>query len=130
MVAALDRLGLTPHVAAFGVFNTNFKSGYRERLDQAHAHRLMGTASKHSRETAACFDTFCTDVTSLGRLLTDATQLSVLAQIAASINAVTEQFTVIVDRRLHITKGGNNNGGNGGDGFTDPDITNPPAPFE
>ena len=140
MVAAITRLGLVPHVTAFELFNTNFKSGYRERLDEAHARRLTGTASKHSRETAVCFDTFCNDMTSLNRLLTDPTQLSVLAQMATSINAVTEQFRIIVDRHHHInaSKGGGNNNGGGfqkpdtdnPSTFTTPDITNPPAPFE
>jgi hypothetical protein len=140
MVAALTRLGLVPHITAFELFNTDFKSGYRERLDQAHARRLTGTASKHSRETAVCFDAFCSDMTSLNRLLTDPAQLSVLAQMATSINAVTEQFRIIVDRHHHInaSKGGGNSGGDGfqkpdtdnPSPFTPPDITNPPAPFE
>jgi hypothetical protein len=73
-------------------------------------------------------------MTSLNRLLTDPTQLSVLAQMATSINAVTEQFRIIVDRHhgINASKGGGNKGG-GDNGPTDPqtpDITNPPAPFE
>ncbi|GHV48534.1 hypothetical protein FACS1894181_04530 [Bacteroidia bacterium] len=133
MVAALNRLGLAPHVSAFDQFNTGFKTDYRERLDVRHDYRVKGTASFHSRETAACFDAFCTDVTSLARLLTDPAELSVLSQIAASINAVTEQFTIIVHRQRHISGNNNNNGDNDGDGFTDPDIDNPdienPPPF-
>ncbi|GHT36785.1 hypothetical protein FACS189435_0450 [Bacteroidia bacterium] len=130
MTAALNRLSLVPHFDAFKLFQGNFKGGYHERLDERHAYRVNGTAWRHGKETAACFNTFCDDVTSLGRLLTDAAQLSVLDQIASSINAVTEQFTIIVHRRLGLqaSKDNNNNNNNGdgdGDGFTDPDIKNP-----
>ncbi|GHT43697.1 hypothetical protein FACS189438_1420 [Bacteroidia bacterium] len=128
MTAALNRLSLVPHFDAFKLFQGNFKGGYHERLDERHAYRVNGTAWQHGKETAACFNTFCDDVTSLGRLLTDAAQLSILAQIAASINAVTEQFTIIVHRRLGLQAAkddNNNNGDSNGDGFTDPDIKNP-----
>ncbi|GHV49596.1 hypothetical protein FACS1894181_08940 [Bacteroidia bacterium] len=133
MTAALDRLSLRPHFDAFKLFHGNFKGGYRERLDEWHARRVMGTAVEHGRQTAAAFDAFCTDVTSLNRMLTDAALLAILAQIAASINAVTEQFIIIVHRHLGLNaskddNNNNNNDNNGdgdGDGFTDPDIKNP-----
>ncbi|GHV49892.1 hypothetical protein FACS1894181_09750 [Bacteroidia bacterium] len=133
MTAALARLGLAPHFVAFKQFHGNFKSGYRERLDERHARRVMGTAVEHGRQTAVAFDAFCNDVTSLNRMLTDAALLAILAQIAASINAVTEQFTIIVHRHLGLNaskddnnnNNNNNNGDGDGDGFTDPDIKNP-----
>ncbi|GHV53457.1 hypothetical protein FACS1894181_17270 [Bacteroidia bacterium] len=131
MVAALDRLSLTPHVDAFKLFQGNFKGGYRERLDVRHDYRVKGTASFHSRETAAAFDAFCNDVTSLNRMLSDTALLAILAQIASSINAVTEQFIIIVNRHLghqasqDDNNNNNNNGDSDGDGFTDPDIKNP-----
>ncbi|GHV51329.1 hypothetical protein FACS1894181_13030 [Bacteroidia bacterium] len=139
MTAALDRLSLTPHFDAFKLFHGNFKGGYRERLDEWHARRVMGTAVEHGRQTAVAFDAFCDDVTSLNRMLSDTALLAILAQIAASINAVTEQFTIIVHRHLghqasqDNNNNNNNNGDNDGDGFTDPDtgnpdITNPPDP--
>ncbi|GHV53475.1 hypothetical protein FACS1894181_17290 [Bacteroidia bacterium] len=131
MTAALDRLSLVPHFDAFKLFHGNFKGGYRERLDERHARRVMGTAAEHGRQTAVAFDAFCTDVTSLNRMLTDAALLAILAQIASSINAVTEQFIIIVNRHLghqasqDDNNNNNNNGDSDGDGFTDPDIKNP-----
>ncbi|GHV47812.1 hypothetical protein FACS1894181_02070 [Bacteroidia bacterium] len=131
MIAALERLSLVPHFDAFKLFHGNFKGGYRERLDEWHARRVMGTAVEHGRQTAAAFDAFCNDVTSLNRMLSDTALLAILAQIASSINAVTEQFTIIVHRHLGLNaskddnNNNNNNGDNDGDGFTDPDTGNP-----
>ena len=76
---------------------------------------------------------------------TDPDIIEALDEIAALINAATDQFTKILHRHLHIkgsTGGGaGEDGGDEGDGFIDPDtdnpspftppdITNPPAPFE
>ena len=137
------KLGLDKVLALLKAHNLLFQERYAKRFDNRYAQKEEGTTTQAKLKALESFDLFCEAVTGLQLVATDPDIIEALDEIATLINAVTDQYTIILNRHLHIkgSTGGSEDGEDEDDGFIDPDtdnpspftppdITNPPAPFE
>ncbi|GHV49972.1 hypothetical protein FACS1894181_09920 [Bacteroidia bacterium] len=126
LVQKLERSENMPHVIKLGLdkilallkeHNLLFQQRYMKRFDNRYAHKEEGTTSQAKLKALESFDLFCEAITGLQLVATEADALANLNEIAALINAATDQYTIILHRHLG-KKGspGNNGGGDSGDG--------------
>jgi hypothetical protein len=127
-VARIQRLGQTENVATLDQINIDFQNFYQTRLKNRYDFKQEGTTRQRGKNLIDEFVTFTRTVDGLLFSATDADEIAALKEIVANINALMEQYTIIVHRRLGVKSKKKDDGKKEDEGTQAPDTTNPPAP--
>ncbi|MDR2497345.1 MAG: DUF6261 family protein [Tannerellaceae bacterium] len=126
--ARIARLGQTENVAVFKQLNLDFQSLYEARLKNRYDFKQEGNTRQRSRNLIDEFVKLCRTIDGLMLSASDPAEITALKEIISMINALIEQYTIIVHRRLGVKSSKKKEDDKKDDATQTPDTTNPPPP--
>ncbi|MDR2498538.1 MAG: DUF6261 family protein, partial [Tannerellaceae bacterium] len=124
----ITRLGQDENVAALEQINNDFQTFYISRTKNRYDFKQEGTTRQRGKNLIEELVRFGRTVDGLMLSATDPDEIAALKEIIANINAIMEQYTIIVHRRLGVKSKKKDEGKKEDEGTQTPDTTNPPAP--
>jgi hypothetical protein len=127
--AHIQRLGQAENVAALEQVNDDFQALYQTRLKNRYDFKQDGTTRQRADNLIGELDKFGRAVDGLLLSASAPDEIAALTEIAANINAIMEQYTIIVHRRLGIKASKKKTDeGSQTSGIQKPDTSPTPAP--
>ncbi|MDR2496168.1 MAG: DUF6261 family protein [Tannerellaceae bacterium] len=100
--ARMQRLGQTENVTALEQINVEFQTFYQTRLKNRYDFKQEGTTRQRGKNLIDELVKFSRAVDGLLLSASDANEIAALNGIIANINALMEQYTIIVHRRIGV----------------------------
>jgi hypothetical protein len=127
-LARITRLAQAENLAALEQINNDFQAFYQSRLKNRYDFKQEGNTRQRANNLIDELTRIGITVNGLMLSASDPDEIDALKQIIAFINALMEQYTIIVHRRIGVKSSKKKDDSKTDEETQAPDTTNPPAP--